>query len=82
MIADYDNMEINDYVMIKGDVETEDNAKMFTKTEVEDPTYRWQFLGDFSGATGIQRTNRSNTKYTNRNSSNWSNISSNKNRNK
>jgi len=54
MVADYDNMNINDYVMISGNVETEDNAKMFTKTETEDPTYRWQYLADFSGATGIQ----------------------------
>lgn len=54
MINDYDNMEINDYVMISGNVEQEDNAKLFTKTEIEDPTYRWQYLADFSGATGIQ----------------------------
>lgn len=54
MIDDYDNMEINDYVMISGNIEQEDNAKLFTKTEVEDPTYRWQYLADFSGATGIQ----------------------------
>lgn len=54
MIADYDNMQINDYVMIRGNIEQEDNAKMFTKTETEDPTYRWQYLADFSGATGIQ----------------------------
>ena len=54
MIADYDNMQINDYVMISGNIEQEDNAKLFTKTEVEDPVYRWQYLADFSGATGIQ----------------------------
>ena len=54
MIADYDNMEINDYVMISGNIEQEDNAKMFVKTEVEDPTYRWQYLADFSGASGIR----------------------------
>ena len=54
MKADYDNMEINDYVMISGNVEQEDNAKLFVKTEVEDPTYRWQYLADFSGASGIQ----------------------------
>lgn len=53
MIADYDNMQINDYVMISGNVEQEDNAKLFVKTEVEDPTYRWQYLADFSGASGI-----------------------------
>lgn len=58
MVADYDNMEINDYVMISGNVETEDNAKLFTKTEVEDPVYRWQYLADFSGATGIQGEQR------------------------
>lgn len=54
MINDYDNMEINDYVMISGNVEQEDNAKLFVKTEVEDPVYRWQYLADFSGASGIQ----------------------------
>lgn len=53
MIADYDNMEINDYVMISGNIEQEDNAKLFVKTDVEDPTYRWQYLADFSGASGI-----------------------------
>ena len=53
MIADYDNMEINDYVMISGNVEQEDNAKLFVKTEQEDPTYRWQYLADFSGASGV-----------------------------
>lgn len=54
MIADYDNMEINDYVMISGNIEQEDNAKLFVKTETEDPTYRWQYLADFSGASGIR----------------------------
>lgn len=53
MIADYDNMEINDYVMISGNIEQEDNAKLFVKTETEDPTYRWQYLADFSGASGV-----------------------------
>jgi hypothetical protein len=54
MIADYDNMELNDYVMISGNIEQEDNAKMFVKTETEDPIYRWQYLADFSGASGIR----------------------------
>ena len=54
MIDDYDNMDLNDYVMIKGDIEHEDNAKMFAKLEIEDPNYRWQYIADFSGATGIQ----------------------------
>ncbi len=54
MIDDYDNMQINDYVMISGNIETEDNAKLFVKTEVEDPVYKWQYLADFSGATGIR----------------------------
>lgn len=53
MIDDYDNMEINDYVMISGDIEEEDNAKLFVKTEQEDPVYRWQYLADFSGASGV-----------------------------
>lgn len=54
MIADYDNMQINDYVMISGNIEQEDNAKLFTKTETEDPTYRWVYLADFSGASGVR----------------------------
>ena len=53
MIDDYDNMEINDYVMISGNIEEEDNAKLFVKTEQEDPVYRWQYLADFSGASGV-----------------------------
>lgn len=53
MINDYDSMEINDYVMISGNIEEEDNAKLFVKTEVEDPVYRWQYLADFSGASGV-----------------------------
>ena len=61
MVADYDNMQINDYVMISGNVEQQDNATLWVKTEQEDPTYKWQYLADFSGATGIQRSNRSNT---------------------
>ena len=59
MIADYDNMEINDYVMISGNIEQEDNAKLFVKTEEEDPTYRWQYLADFSGASGVVGPQRS-----------------------
>jgi len=54
MIADYDNMNINDYVMISGDIETQENATLWVKTETEDPTYRWVYLADFSGASGIQ----------------------------
>ena len=53
MIDDYDNMEINDYVMISGNIEEEDNAKLFVKTEQEDPVYKWQYLADFSGASGV-----------------------------
>lgn len=59
MVADYDNMEINDYVMISGNIEQEDNAKLFVKTEEEDPTYRWQYLADFSGASGVRGPTRS-----------------------
>ena len=54
MIADYDNMNLNDFVMISSDVSDPDNAKLFMKTSVEDPTYRWHFVTDLSGATGIQ----------------------------
>ena len=49
MQADFDNMEVGDYVMIVSSVELEDNAKLYTKTETE-----WVFITDFSGATGIQ----------------------------
>ena len=54
MVADYDNMEINDYVMIDGDIERSDNATLWVKQEEEDPTYKWHYLADFSGATGIR----------------------------
>ena len=54
MIADYDNMNINDYVMISGDIETQENATLWVKTETQDPTYKWHYLADFSGASGIQ----------------------------
>ena len=54
MVADYDNMNTNDFVMISGDIADPDNAKLFVKTETEDPTLRWHFVTDFSGATGIQ----------------------------
>jgi len=54
MVADYDNMQINDYVMISGNVEQQENATLWTKTEEVDPDYKWQYLADFSGATGIQ----------------------------
>lgn len=53
MIADYDNMEINDYVMIDGDIEEKDNATLWVKEEQEDPIYRWHYLADFSGASGV-----------------------------
>ena len=54
MVADYDNMSLNDFVMISGSVEDPDNAKLFVKTAVETPTIRWNYVTDFSGATGIQ----------------------------
>lgn len=49
MQADFNNMQIGDYVMIANSVELEDNAKLFTKTE-----NAWVYITDFSGATGIQ----------------------------
>ena len=49
MNADFDNMNIGDYVMIASSVEVEDNAKLYTKGESQ-----WIFITDFSGATGIQ----------------------------
>ena len=49
MNADFDNMEVGDYVMIASSVEDEDNAKLYVKTDTE-----WVFITDFSGAIGIQ----------------------------
>ena len=49
MQADFDNMEVGDYVMIVTSIELEDNAKLYARTETE-----WVFITDFSGATGIQ----------------------------
>ena len=49
MLADFENMEIGDYVMITSNIEVEDNAKLYSKGEIE-----WVFITDFSGATGIQ----------------------------
>jgi hypothetical protein len=49
MNADFNNMQIGDYVMIASDVETADNAKLYTRGETV-----WIFITDFSGATGIQ----------------------------
>ena len=49
MNADFDNMQVGDYVMIASTVEVEDNAKLYTRG-VE----QWIFITDFSGATGIQ----------------------------
>jgi len=49
MNADFDNMQVGDYVMIASTVEVEDNAKLYTRGEEE-----WIFITDFSGATGIQ----------------------------
>ena len=53
MVADYDNMQVNDYVMIQGNIEEEENATLWTKTETEVSPYKWVFLADFSGASGI-----------------------------
>jgi len=49
MNADFNNMEVGDYVMIASSVELEDNAKLYVKGEEE-----WLFVSDFSGAMGIQ----------------------------
>lgn len=54
MKADYDNMKVNDYVMIDGNIEESENATLWVKQEIEDSVYRWHYLADFSGATGIQ----------------------------
>lgn len=49
MQADLNNMQVGDYVMITSNVEVEDNAKLYARTETE-----WVFITDFSGAQGIQ----------------------------
>lgn len=49
MNADFDNMQLGDYVMIASTVEVEDNAKLYTRGENE-----WIFISDFSGAQGIK----------------------------
>ena len=49
MNADFNNMNLGDYVMIASSVEVEDNAKLYTKGESQ-----WIFITDFSGATGIR----------------------------
>ncbi len=49
MNADFNNMNLGDYVMIASTVEVEDNAKLYTRGESQ-----WIFITDFSGATGIR----------------------------
>lgn len=49
MYADFNNMQLGDYVMIASTVEVEDNAKLYTRGETQ-----WIFISDFSGATGIR----------------------------
>ena len=63
MNADFNNMQLGDYVMIASTVEVEDNAKLYTRGESQ-----WIFITDFSGATGIRRRDGLDTKYSNRNS--------------
>lgn len=53
MVADYDNMNVNDYVMISGNIEEQENATLWTKTETQVSPYKWVYLADFSGASGI-----------------------------
>lgn len=49
MQEDFDNMNINDYVMIASSVFEEDNAKLYVKR-----SEGWVFITDFSGSQGIQ----------------------------
>lgn len=49
MNADFNNMQLGDYVMIASSVEVEDNAKLYTRGASQ-----WIFITDFSGATGIR----------------------------
>ena len=49
MNADFDNMNVGDYVMIASSVEVEDNAKLYVKGDLQ-----WIFITDFSGAQGIR----------------------------
>lgn len=53
MIADKDNVPEKKFVLINtGNVEDEDNSKIFVRTDEEKNGFR--FLNDLSGATGIQ----------------------------
>lgn len=49
MNADFNNMQLGDYVMIASTVEVEDNAKLYTRGESQ-----WIYISDFSGAQGIR----------------------------
>ena len=49
MNADFDNMQLGDYVMIASSVQIEDNAKLYTRGQEA-----WIFISDFSGAQGIK----------------------------
>lgn len=49
MNADFNNMQLGDYVMIASTVEIADNAKLYTRGELQ-----WIFISDFSGAQGIK----------------------------
>ena len=49
MNADFNNMQLGDYVMIASTVEVEDNAKLYTRGESQ-----WIFISDFSGSQGIR----------------------------
>lgn len=49
MQNDFDNMQVGDYVMIASNVDDENNAKLYVKTDTA-----WVFITDFSGAQGIQ----------------------------
>lgn len=49
MNADFNNMQLGDYVMIASTVEVEDNAKLYTRGKGQ-----WIFITDFSGATGVR----------------------------
>lgn len=49
MQSDFENMQIDSYVMIATSIELEDNAKLYYRAETE-----WVYITDFSGAVGIQ----------------------------
>ena len=51
MNADFDNMEVGDYVAIRKNIESQENAEIWYK---EEGKTEWTFFLDLSGAVGVQ----------------------------